>query len=151
MPRPERCYKTTRYRWSGAAVDWAARRLGPDATGLLGALLSPYPNHHEVTLDRGTKALAGGTLETAAATREQSPKTRWKKKHRAHRSRRGAASECQLHPGTLGGEENQFCMGAESPRPFKGIAAALWNRGEPAPSLLLFNQSSAGWVKINDL
>lgn len=36
-------------------------------------------------------------------------------------------------------------------RHFKGIVAVLWSRGEPAPSLLLFNQSRAGWVKINDL
>lgn len=34
---------------------------------------------------------------------------------------------------------------------FREIVAVLWSRGEPAPSLLLFNQSSAGWVKINDL
>lgn len=36
-------------------------------------------------------------------------------------------------------------------RHFQGMVAALWSRGEPARSLLLFNQSSAGWVKINDL
>lgn len=36
-------------------------------------------------------------------------------------------------------------------RHIRGITAVLWNWGEPAPSLLLFNQSSAGWVKINDL
>lgn len=34
---------------------------------------------------------------------------------------------------------------------FGEIVAVLWSRGEPGPSLLLFNQSSAGWVKINDL
>lgn len=36
-------------------------------------------------------------------------------------------------------------------RHFQGTVAMLWSRGEPAPSLLLFNQSGAGWVKINDL
>lgn len=52
MPRPERCYKTALYSWSVEAVNWAASRLRPDATGLLGALLSPNPHHQQITLER---------------------------------------------------------------------------------------------------
>lgn len=47
--------------------------------------------------------------------------------------------------------DGESVLHSGSLRHFKGTVAALWNRGEPAPSLLLFNQSSAGWVKINDL
>lgn len=52
MPRPEQCYKTTLSSWPVEAVNWAASLLRPDATGLLGALLSPVPHYHQVILER---------------------------------------------------------------------------------------------------
>lgn len=52
MPRPECCYKTALYSWSVEAVNWAASLLRPDATGRLGAILSPNPHHNQVTLEK---------------------------------------------------------------------------------------------------
>lgn len=58
MPRPEHSYKTALYSWPVEAVKWAASLLRPDATGLLGAFLSPNAHYHQVVLER-SKSLRG--------------------------------------------------------------------------------------------